>query len=277
MQYREKIRQAYLEAMEIQTWFPRKSLINAQPARLFEGRSQTTCISAIDANTKPETVTTSPVTISKQNTPVKRLSSHDILKNSYTPEPVVSITPEPTQPASNISPEGSANSKFRLAIIPLEPDSLVVAEIPYIGLSQFTHYHHRLLQDLSKTLMLPLPSDPQFVREFTWPLTKIATPRGLFGQMIQNDHQAADAVKAYLTNQFGLPRRKIILLLGQAAARFVFDIELPFDKLRGIHPQENNKQIIAISHGLNELMKIPGLKPEAWHDLQALRHVHDDK
>ena len=170
-----------------------------------------------------------------------------------------------------------ANSKFRLAIIPLGPNSLVVAEMPYTALNQFTRNHHHLLRDLSKTLMLPSPSDPQFVREFTWPITKITTPRGLFGQMIQNDQQAADAVKAYLTNQFGLPRRKIILLLGQAAARFVFDTERPFNELRGIHHQGNNKPIIAISYGINELMKIPSLKPEAWHDLQALIHAHDNK
>jgi uracil-DNA glycosylase len=89
--------------------------------------------------------------------------------------------------------------------------------------------------------------------------------------MSKDDLAAADAVCAYLSNQFGLARRKVVLLFGQSAARFVIDPQRNFDDLRGLQPGLHSEQWFAVSHGLNELMKLPALKSEAWKDLSPLR------
>ena len=256
--------------MGIQTWFPRRVLPNAQPARPFDWLVEAEEASVPTSGTR----SLSEIFVSDSPAPPptsKQFRPSDILKSVSLSQPAANapVAPAPTtKPAVRAKPAITI-ATFRLVIIPLGQDHLVVAEMPYTGLSQFTRYHHRMLQDLARAFKLPQPS-AEPVREFVWPLASIAAHQGLFSQISQDDKAATDAVDAFLANQYGLSRKKVILLLGQAAAHFVFDQTRAFEELRGIHPDKSTGQIVAITHGLNELMKIPSLKPETWQDLQAL-------
>ncbi len=270
---REKIRQNYLGAMGIQTWFPRYQLTNAQPARPFDWIEE-------DARALTETESVHSVSGSESSS---ALNQHEARKHSqagYSPTKPADILGQfitPSKPAEETkqeaqpSPEpikqltGSA-SKFRLVIKPVSDDCLVVAEMPHSGLNQFSRYHQRLLDDILRALKLNSEGSQAF-REFVWPMTE---SRGLLSRLSQDDYAAADAVCAYLSNQYGLSRRKVILLFGQSAARFVMDPEKDFEQLRGIQQGTHTGQWFAVTHGLNELMKQSILKREAWQDLAPL-------
>ncbi|MGB1270870.1 MAG: hypothetical protein ACPG5T_02220, partial [Endozoicomonas sp.] len=176
------------------------------------------------------------------------------------------VTTEPEAKAPKTRQHSQPAAPFRLIIEPAGDDCLVVAEMPHSGLNQFSRFHQRLLNDILRALKLPSSTSPE-PREFVWP---ISHNRGLLSQLRQDDQAAADAVRAFLNNQYGLSRQKIILLLGQAAARFIIDPEQSFDSLRGIRQGSTGQQWFAVSHGLNELMKQPSLKAEAWRDLAPL-------
>ncbi|USE35153.1 hypothetical protein [Endozoicomonas sp. SCSIO W0465] len=270
---REQLRQSYLGAMGIQTWFPRYQLTNAQPARPFDWIEE-------DARALAEAESTNAAFGTESSSTFYHQKERDQPRAGYSPTKPADILGQfitPSKPAKNIkqeaqpSPEpvkqltGSA-SKFRLVIKPISDDCLVVAEMPHSGLNQFSRYHQRLLDDILRALKLD-PEDPQTFREFVWPMTE---SRGLLSQLNQDDYAAADAVCAYLSNQYGLSRRRFILLFGQSAARFVMDPEKNFEQLRGIHQGTHTDQWFAVTHGLNELMKQSILKREAWQDLAPL-------
>jgi|GEM_PF-4264130 len=255
--YSESLRQGYLKAMGIQTWFPRCQLANAQPPRPFDWIAE-------DASAFAET---QPVANAPQPTQPQPPSDYsptkpaDILGQFM---PAAKPAGEPTATREPIKQQTALISRFRLVIVPVSDDCLVVAEMPHSGLNQFSRYHQQLLNDILRALKLSGNNAP-VVREFIWPMTD---RRGLLGQLEQDDCAAADAVSVYLHTQHALARRKTVLLLGQAAARFVLDPQKNFEQLRGLQP--GAEQHIAVTYGLNELMKQPVLKREAWHDLAPL-------
>ena len=266
----EQVRQDYLEAMGIQTWFPRYQLSNAQPARAFDWIKEDVATwqqeNADTRTSQPETVKVGPT-----ESGYTRLRASDILSQAAideTPDKESGKKPAKEEQATVPPRLGiPATSKFRLVVQTVSNECLVVAEMPHSGLNQFTRFHQQLLNDLIFALGIQQTS-PQPAREFVWP---ISDNRGLMGQLNQDDEAAADAVCAFLSNQFGLAQHRIVLLLGQAAARFVIAPDKVFDDLRGIQEGTHSQQVFAASHGLNELMKLPHLKAEAWQDLAPLQ------
>ncbi|AMO57796.1 hypothetical protein GZ77_13095 [Endozoicomonas montiporae] len=256
----EQTRQDYLDAMGIQTWFPRTVLPNALPHRDFDFPETTP---------EPEEA---PGLSAREAMLALGLPEH---QEQPAPAPVAPtrptlvVTPEKTEPpvreTTKKDKPAPATSQFRLVTLAPNDECLVIAEMPHSGLNQFSRFHTRLLNDILRAIQHS--SHPELpVSEFVWPLGNM----GLIGQMDQDDSSAADAVCAYLSNQFGLARRKLVLLFGPAAARFVIDPERSFEELRGVQPGMHAEQHFAVSHGLNELMKLPSLKADVWTDLKPL-------
>lgn len=264
----EQSRQDYLDAMGVQTWFPRTVLPNALPHREFDF---------------PEEFADSEV--NKELSAREAMLALGLPEHQEAPEPAAktparpSLVTEPavSEPEKKAESETSASkarpapatSKFRLVTLAPNDECLVIAEMPHSGLNQFTRFHMQLLNDILRSIRHVAQPDLS-ISEFVWPLGSM----GLIGQMDQDDNAAADAVCAYLSNQFGLARRKLVLLFGPAAARFVIDPERTFEELRGVQPGLHAEQHFAVSHGLNELMKLPALKAEAWKDLSPLLSVN---
>ena len=257
----ENLRQGYLKAMGIQTWFPRCQLANARPPRPFDWISED---AKAFAEVQNETRTADKLTTQPQHqstadyAPTKPADILGQFMPTSTPVVEQSVVPEPRK--QQLAP----SSRFRLVVISVSDDCLVVAEMPHCGLNQFSRYHQKLLDDIIRALKLNGNNAPA-MREFVWPMTD---GRGLLSLLEQDDCAAADAVNVYLNTQHGLARRTTILLFGQAAARFVLDPQKNFDQLRGL--QATSNQCFAVTHSLNELMKQPALKREAWQDLAPL-------
>lgn len=260
----EQTRQGYLDAMGIQTWFPRKALPNALPPRVFEfpqeEAEQKESATPASFSGLTETPASPPGEGANMAKSLLGITPEKAKEEVKPPQPEVKAPAAEEKPAQN--------SQFRLVTLSPNEHCLVIAEMPHSGLNQFSRFHQRLLNDI--LLALDLPADqqqPPAMAEFVWPLGN----QGLMGYMSRDDAAAMDAVCAYLSNQFGLARRKVVLLFGAAAARFVIDHQRTFEELRGIQPGLHSEQWIAATHGLNELMKLPSLKAEAWKDLSPLR------
>ncbi|WP_330926542.1 hypothetical protein [Candidatus Sororendozoicomonas aggregata] len=271
MQLSEHHRQAYLEAMGIQLWFPRVELPRAVPARSLEGVAN-----AAPTQPTPRQDKTPGESCKQQvaSAAQKVLGSSDILHRMGLAEPLPEAPSDKvptTQKEAGVEPlveHAATVCQFRLVVVPLGHYHLAITEMPYTGLNQFSRYHLRLLQDIARALRLEAPGQ-QFC-EFSWPLSKGAARGSLLSLISQNDRAAADAVRAFLQNQFGLSRQHVILLFGQAAARFVINPGKSFDALRGARTGLFDNQQVAVTYSLNELMKIPALKADAWADLRSL-------
>ena len=269
----EQLRQAYLDAMGIQTWFPRVTLPNAGTARTFDWLEQETELgSDLQTNEQPSLPATPEAIAQAPSQPAvtgSPLGATQILDSMRPAEQAAStpiqLTPEPVKEQTK-SPKATI-SQFRLMVLSSGNDNLVIAEMPYTGLTQLTRFHKRLLRDILKAVNMPIPNQP--AKEFVWPMEAANRHLGLLGHINQDDNAAFDAVGAFLRNQFGFPHRKKVILLGQAAARFVIDPAQSFEKLRGIQ-QAADQPLFAVTYSLNELMKIPQLKSEAWQDLKPL-------
>ncbi|WP_257254734.1 MULTISPECIES: hypothetical protein [unclassified Endozoicomonas] len=260
----ERTRQHYLDAMGIQTWFPRQILPNALTPRAFD------CLQEEPGEAfKPENSALSSQQESAQHpeSAMGASTAKDLLGISGRAE-----TKQDSKPATPVKQrvinehQSEETSKFRLVTLAANEHCLVVAEMPHSGLNQFSRFHQRLLSDILRAIQLPAESETLPFSDFVWPLGNI----GLMEHLSQNDSAAADAVCAYLSNQFGLARRKVVLLFGQAAARFVIDPNRPFSELRGLQKGLHSHQHFIVTHGLNELMKLPALKSEAWQDISPI-------
>ncbi|MGI9283296.1 MAG: hypothetical protein ACR2PX_27200 [Endozoicomonas sp.] len=257
----ERTRQNYLDAMGIQIWFPRQILPNALPPREFdfpEEELEPAPPSALADTLEP---TQHPETAMGVSTAKDLLGITSNVETKQEPEPVAPVKQKVVTEVQPIEV-----SKFRLVTMPANEHCLVVAEMPHSGLNQFSRFHQRLLNDILRAIKMPAENDTLPFSEFVWPLGNI----GLMEHLSQDDSAAADAVCAYLSNQFGLARRKVVLLFGQAAARFVIDPSRPFSDLKGIQKGLHSDQHFVVTHGLNELMKLPTLKSEAWQDISPI-------
>ncbi|WOG29349.1 hypothetical protein [Endozoicomonas sp. 8E] len=260
----ERTRQHYLDAMGIQTWFPRQILPNALPPRAFDLLEEEP-----GEAFKPEhsTVSSDPSSAPLRESAIGVSSAKDLLGISSRAETKQDAEPAPPVKQNLIAESRPTEiSKFRLVTLAANEHCLVVAEMPHTGLNQFSRFHQRLLSDLLRAIQLPAGSETLPFSEFVWPLGNA----GLMEHLSQDDSAAADAVCAYLSNQFGLARRKVVLLFGQAAARFVIDPSRNFSDLRGLQTGLHSNQYFIVTHGLNELMKLPALKSEVWQDISPI-------
>ncbi len=263
----ERSRQGYLDAMGIQTWFPKRILPNSLPPRVFDFPEEEEISARLPESTAyfSEDNQTASATSVLQAKSLLGISEKKPQDEPLTKETAVASSPV-EKPKTGTAGQQTV-SKFRLVSLSVNEDCLVVAEMPHTGLNQFSRFHQNLLNDILRALSIPLPQQNYEFSEFVWPMENL----GLMAHLSMDDTSAADAVCAYLSNQFGLARRKVVLLFGQAAARFVIDPQRTFDELRGIQQGMHAEQHFVASHGLNELMKLPALKSEAWKDLSPLK------
>ena len=148
---------------------------------------------------------------------------------------------------------------FRLAVIDISETCLAISDLPWSGLNQFTSYHQRLLANIIRALKLP--SDQEWSQGmFAWPIIP--------DEPAIDRKYAKEAVYGYLNNQFGLKRRKTILLFGQASCSYLWRHDASFEDCRGIQERDNIQYGITCS--LGEMMGIPELKAEAWANLKPL-------
>ncbi len=269
----ERQRQDYLEAMGIQPWFPRFTLPGAKPSTLCDWDFDDSPVPAREmpqrsATPQPASVQPTPVhnpapvtqpgAVARPSgsTPQASAEILDVLGFSL-PEAATEVS----APCDDAEASGQINpvEPFRLAAIDISQDCLAITDLPWSGLNQFTGYHQRLLTNIMRALNLPC--DQEWKQGlFCWPMLADGAP--------VDRKYAHEAVHAYLNNQFGLKRRKTVLIFGRTAGSFLWDAQQDFEEYRGVQQREGVHYGITFS--LGELMNVPGLKAEAWKSLRNL-------
>ncbi|MCK5894975.1 MAG: hypothetical protein KAG53_11375 [Endozoicomonadaceae bacterium] len=250
----EQQRQQYLGAMDIQPWFPRYALPEAKPSSICEWDCGICPEENQQAATELQSVTepTSPAPFVPLDKPVMRPSDIMGKVTRTKPENIAETTPVKASPAQ-------LAERFRLVTLSINTDCLIVSELPSTGMNQFTHFHERLVRNLLFSVGISVEPD-LYPALFDWPIVG--------NRMDQNEQAAYEAVHGYLTNQFGLRRRKILFLLGRNCVRYTLGRDVDFDDLCGVSTDDH--QIRVVSHSLDALMKLPALKADTWRDISPL-------
>lgn len=149
---------------------------------------------------------------------------------------------------------------FKLALVAY-PRCLVITELPVRHAQPWSDQHQQLLNAIVAAIGLAEPGQaPLNYQQFDWPLDRSAS-------YDQSESVARHALDVELT-QLRQPEQQAMLLMGQSAARYLLPIGQTAEA--GVMIQANASPALCC-HGLNEVLRLPGLKSELWRQLQPLR------
>ena len=292
----EQSRQKYLKAMGIQQWTPRRSVPDDQFSDLFNWPAETLFSSAASTYTghqlcsassttdqgTVESIITPPADTQlisvTQHKPANPGLSKDIgrektdaANNNKTNHAQCLLNKErhpqkETLPEDRLCKDETGTSPpavpFRLAAVSVSSSILVVTDILLTGLPELPSDYKKLLHAIILAIGYPCePAARWQIDTLTWPLP------GLRGNLTEQG--ASDAVNGFLSNQFGLHRREIVLLSGPFSARYCLADFQDFEHLQGVHIQNSGGKWGA-TYSLDQILKLPLLKKEVWNHLSAL-------
>ena len=270
-EYSEEVRQCYLEAMGIQVWFPNREFPRAKVARNIISRVHKTNINELQKQKKMFVSHENPV---QYNAPVSintqvgnkggRLQALEMVKS-------FGFSSEDTGQQKLVGSEDQQDqvpvSPFSFVVLGVADSVLIMIELPIMNLKEgVTVQHRHFLSDVLWMLgysevILSYIEGQQFIWPFGWPNNE----RGLLAHMSQGEQAAREAVQAYLEHQFYLSSKTALLIFGKTIAKYVVSSEVPLEK--GGWYMRNKKQSVLVSHSVDELMTVPGLKKELWQDI----------
>jgi len=256
----EPRRQAYLAAMGIQSWFPRFVLPAAKPSPIYHALEQS--LPKTSDKITPENPSASSVHRLKpepNSTVLNKEQYH------YSTEHTSAVTAKQVTTQSNMANDyiqPPTAKPFRIMAISMSDEWLVVTDLPVTGSPSLSTDSARLLKAITYSLGWHSQSIEQWTTRFlTWPF--VSMPQSL------TEKDASEAVQGFLENQFGLYRRKGVLLLGQCSARYTLGNFDTFEKIQGTH-QISQKCQCSVSFSVDQMLKVPLLKADVWKDIAPL-------
>ena len=150
---------------------------------------------------------------------------------------------------------------FKLVVISVHPDILVVSDMPVRQQGQsVTALHQKLLYHLCCGLRWSINPEAQWsCNEIIWPLPALKN---------QSWQEACDAIWGFLNNLFGFSRRKRVLLLGTSSAQYVLKMKNELEKIVGVRTIDCGPRL-GISYSLDQMLKVPALKARVWEHLSS--------
>ncbi|WP_163832422.1 uracil-DNA glycosylase family protein [Spartinivicinus ruber] len=281
----EQQRQAYLEAMGVPLWFPRYQLPGALPTPDYHW-PETTSQDLVDARSAAsltvQETSGSQLHFDRENLPSdlqKHFSDQPKVAKQQIRESLIdkSKDHQSTANAANITQQPSQETEQSTAVflttkkepcffqlVCLEPNEqvLLITELPYSGVNELSALHYSLMNNL--LVALKINDAVKEAKSFKWPFTHQPF-------IDQSERIAKAAVKAYLREQLDLSDKKLVIFMGPAAAKFGLGLEQDFDSWRGT--QQQGEQWIAVTHSINEILRLPQCKKEAWKDLVAVTDI----
>ena len=273
----EHLRQTYLESMGIQPWFPRFILPAAKPSLIYDELENVTQ-SHVSSELTPPLLASEKLSILDVSSAKKdenNAKMQEIMASSaHIPDEVLLKKSTPVQPTlSNVqptveqesrlllSPEKQLSPPFRLSVITVTEDILVMTDTPLAD-GPSTSRANKLLHAILYALGWRGLSESHWQSNtFTWPFVGM-THRA-------TEQEATEAVQGFLINRFGLFRRKYVLLLGTFSARHALGNYGEFDSLHGVHTRKDGQKW-GVSYSLDQILKIPTLKAEVWAHFSPL-------
>ena len=267
----ERKRQAYLEAMDIQTYFPRRQLPGAKPSPLYD-------FPAVSSTVVPELAELNESSVSKEakhaasTQATRRANGLDAVEELRSRVPTarkatVTAIRQSTEVSGSENERDSAvdqeNSlSFTLRYYCINEKLALLDEVPPQASRQLNEESSSLMRAILKALgQLGVDTSPN-VEEFSWPLPS--------GYSMKNTPriEAAKAISGFLqmrqeTDGF----TNLLVFAGQ-----VEDILLPSDANKSARDFESSKgYFITVTHSLASMLAVPTLKRDVWQHLQAIK------
>ena len=254
-------RQAYLQAMDIQPYFPRKVLPGAKPSPHYD----IPIAQAVVA--KPEK--TANIEQAKQSIRGAGLAAIDELRSTPESARKATVTPIRQQnrevaegPDSPAVEEQESTRRFTLRYYRINDRLVVLDEVPSQGSEQLSRESHKLMQAILKSLGCSSAEFSMQVEEFSWPVQS--------GYSVKNspEVEAAKAISGFLqmrqeTDGF----TNLLIFAGQVEDLFLQNAPdktaRDFESSKGYH--------ISVTHSLASMLAVPTLKRDVWQHLQPLR------
>ncbi|MDH2433973.1 hypothetical protein QCD60_15510 [Pokkaliibacter sp. MBI-7] len=262
----ESQRQAYLEAMGIESWVPRTVLPGAAPSCYFAWDWDGSAASMAEGVAPPPAAVpgVAPMEESAPAPVMSRESARaELVPATAAPAPVAkAVQPAPASPVREralASTDTAEVPEFHLACMVFSA-GVVLTELP-LKMRALGEQHLTLLVNLL-TAVSGRRETLGKISYFRWPMIRT---RGV-------DQSAA---VAQLTLQRWLDKLRpeqqpALLVLGEQAIRHCLQLDPEHCDWRQLHTAQG-WDAVAVSHGLHALLNIPSLKAETWQHVQALR------
>lgn len=263
----ERKRQAYLEAMDIQTYFPRRQLPGAKPSPHYDFPAVSAVVpelTGLNVSKEAKTAVRAPNAVrAKGLEAIEELRSREPPARKATVTAIRQATGQASSengPDSGVEQESSLS--FTLRYYRINDKLAVLDEVPPQASSQLNEESSSLLQAILKALgQVGVDRSPK-VEEFSWPLhsgySRKNTPR----------IEAAKAISGFLqmrkeTDGF----TNLLVFAGQ-----IEDVLLASEANKSARDFESSKgYFITVTHSLASMLAVPTLKRDVWQHLQAIK------
>ena len=260
----ERKRQAYLEAMDIQTYFPRQQLPGAKPSPLYDFPIEQSPVLV-------DLAEDSPSVLSREGTRPDGLHALEELRSSGTAVRKATVTPIKKPDASSdsengVQPENAVQQEprlsFTLRYYRINEKLAVLDEMPGQASRELSERSTSLLQAILRALGQAENTTNLKVEEFSWPMRS--------GYPLKDTPQAeaAKAISGFLqmrkeTDGFG----NLLVFAGQLE-----EVLLQFEGSNNARDFESSRgYFITVTHSLASMLAVPTLKRDVWEQLQAIR------
>ena len=254
----EQLRQQYLAAIGVTSWLPTRVLPGAAPSPEWAWQDHSQPDTQPQRSVEAEAVAPAPAARPRNGAPLRQMlqTAEPELKTAEPPLEQPSAPATPAEATQVAPPTGSATvPQFRLTLVSYN-DCLVITELP---LNQnWSELHQQLLDRIVAAVGLGLSRLGW--HEFHWPMD----PRANFDQ----SEPVARRALAMELNRLSQPEQTTWLLMGSQAAQFSQEWEQT--PALGELVQQPERRILHCQ-GLNEVLRVPGMKAELWCQLQPLR------
>ena len=258
----ERKRQAYLEVMNIQVYFPRQQLPGARPSPVYDFPDVRSAPPEMDKSVEAKTV----ISIKSERkgnglAAIEELHS----RPPIAPQATVTSIRQPTdvlESESDVGLDEESSLSFALRYYRINERLAVLEEVPPQGSRQLNQESLTLMQAILKALgqkgLEPIPQ----AEDFFWPLQS--------GYSMKNTPriEAAKAISGFLqmrkeTDGF----TNLLVFAGQ-----IEDVLLQFDESKVARDFESSKgYFITVTHSLASMLAVSTLKRDAWQHLQSLK------
>ncbi|MEH6824125.1 MAG: hypothetical protein V7629_09485 [Motiliproteus sp.] len=296
----EQLRQQYLAAIGVTLWLPRRALPGAaasptwrcQAARSGAGARLEAAVTDASADSSaprpvantaqirellprpveagsaaalvhPSAVTAPPV--SQAAAIAAELQSSATVETDARVKPGAEVVAQVKQGLeSGLGPKVAASTvpRFRLAMIGYS-NCMVVTELPTSQAQAWSGQHQQLLDAILTAVGLGDGSQASAnVCEFKWPLDPLA-------RFDQSAPIARHALQVAVARE-QQAAHSVLLLMGSSAQQYLLPPEQ--DVAQGQLIDYQGRSALCC-HGLNEVLRLPGLKAELWRQLQPLRKL----
>ena len=258
----EQKRQAYLEAMDIQTYFPRQQLPGAKPSPDYDFPALSTVLPERNVSVQGKTE------ISSKS--AREASGLDALEELRLPASLkATVTPirqsskvSGSENESNTALDQESSLSFTLRYYRINERLAVLDEVPTQGSAQLSEESLTLMQAILNALGQDGFEPKPKAEEFSWPL--------LSGYSMKNTPrvEAAKAISGFLQMRKGTDGfTNLLVFAGQ-----VEDVLLQFHANKNARDFESSKgYFITVTHSLASMLAVSTLKRDVWQHLQSLR------